>query len=304
MYGMLLQFAVVCFAQCVSAQTVSIKPGASIKLRANVVGDITSYQWFRNGNVISGAVFQDYIVSNDGRYTVISFNAGGCSGDPSEEMVVIMQTAISADVAILKSAESRQVVNSEVFAYQLLVRNNGPGEATNINVADALPDNLAFAGIDQPAVGTAGFDQSKRTISWNIPALENGNFLILTIKVKALKSGKVINSATVQLDQQDPDPTNNISTDTKEITGIHIPNVFTPNGDGKNETFVIERLGSYADNMLTVINRWGSTVYEKKAYLNDWTAEGLADGTYFYLLKVKDMDEHWQVFRGYVTITR
>ena len=302
-FGVLLLSAAACFAQSGNPNTLNLKPGVTVKLRANGTG-ATSYQWFRNGNAILGAIEQDYVVNTAGKYTVITFSLGGCSSDLSEEMEVVMETAISADVSIVKRSESRQVINTEVFKYNLLVRNNGLGEATNIQVKDDLPENLTFVSVDPTIVGTASYNDQTKTVSWAIPSIANGSFVELIINVRAMKPGNVVNSARVTINEIDPDLSNNISVDTKEITGLKIPNVFTPNGDGKNETFFIERLDRYSENQLTIINRWGSTVYEKDSYLNDWTANGLVDGTYFYVLKVKTASAQWQEFKGYVTVIR
>lgn len=81
---------------------------------------------------------------------------------------------------------------------------------------------------------------------------------------------------------------------------IEIPNVFTPNGDGNNEYFVIEN-GQYYDNTLTVFNRWGQQVYETKDYQNGWRATGLPDGTYYYVFVTTDNDKE---YTGHVTILR
>lgn len=302
-FGVLLLPAAACFAQSADPNVLSLKPGVTVKLRANGSG-ASSYQWFKNGNPILGAVSQDYVVSSAGKYTVITFSLGGCSSDLSEEMEVVMQATVSADVSIIKRAETRQVINTELFKYNLLVRNNGLGEATNVRVEDDLPENLTFVSLDPSAVGTASYNEQTKTVLWSIPSLANGSFVELVINVRAMKPGTVINSATVSLNEPDPDLSNNTSTDNKEITGVKIPNVFTPNGDGKNETFFIEKLDRYSENQLTIINRWGSTVYEKNGYLNDWTANGLVDGTYFYVLKIKTATSQWQEFKGYVTVIR
>jgi gliding motility-associated-like protein/uncharacterized repeat protein (TIGR01451 family) len=302
-FGVLLCSAAACFAQSANPNTLSLKPGVTVKLRANGTG-ATSYQWFRNGDAIMGATAQDYVVSTAGKYTVITFSLGGCSSDLSEEMEVITEAVVPADVSIIKRSETRPVINTEVFKYNLLVRNNGLGEATNLQVKDDLPENLTFVSVDPAIVGTASYNEQTKTVLWAIPTLANGSFVELVINVRAMKPGNVVNSASVSLNEPDPDQSNNTSTDNKEITGVKIPNVFTPNGDGKNETFFIERLDRYSENQLTVINRWGSTVYEKNGYLNDWTANGLVDGTYFYVLKIKTLTAQWQEFKGYVTIIR
>jgi gliding motility-associated-like protein len=68
-----------------------------------------------------------------------------------------------------------------------------------------------------------------------------------------------------------------------------ISNLFTPNGDGINDTWYIENITNYPGNEVTVYNIYGNKVYEKKEYTNDWngTYNGsvLPDGTYYYILK-------------------
>ncbi len=302
-FGMLLLIVTACFAQSSNGQQFKLAPGSSLKLRASASSAI-SYQWFVDKNLIQGAVKQDFIVNKAGKYTVLSFSLGGCASDMSDEMVIISSVQLSADLLITKKSETRPVFNNESFKYYLMIRNNGSADATNIEVKDVLPPNIIFESIEAPADGITMYRPETKTISWNIKKLNNDNFLVLVINVKAIKSGRVFNSASVTLDETDPDYSNNASTDTKEIIGLKIPNVFTPNGDGKNDLFFIQSLESYNENELTIINRWGSTVYEKSNYLNDWNAEGLVDGTYFYVLKFRNTNSDWEELKGYVTIMR
>jgi gliding motility-associated-like protein/uncharacterized repeat protein (TIGR01451 family) len=86
---------------------------------------------------------------------------------------------------------------------------------------------------------------------------------------------------------------------------IKMPTLFTPNGDGLNDVFEIRGLNQFAENELTVVNRWGNQVYRMKNYQNDWSALNLNDGTYYYLLKVKKTSSsEWVIFKGYTTIVR
>ena len=84
-----------------------------------------------------------------------------------------------------------------------------------------------------------------------------------------------------------------------------VPNLFTPNGDGINDQFVIRNLMQYQQRELTVLNRWGNQVFRSNNYNNDWDGGSLGEGTYFYILRVRDSSgEGWQVHKGAVAIVR
>ena len=91
-----------------------------------------------------------------------------------------------------------------------------------------------------------------------------------------------------------------MKTEEVPLDGIVIYNAITPNGDGKNDFFLIEGLENYIDNTLKVFNRWGVTVYEEGNYGEEGkvfrgksggraTIGGgnLPRGVYFYMLKCK-----------------
>lgn len=77
---------------------------------------------------------------------------------------------------------------------------------------------------------------------------------------------------------------------------------FSPNGDGLNDTFVIEGLSFFKNHHLLIYNRWGSQVYESYAYENDWDGSWqntpLPDGTYFYHLEV----DGGRIYRGFIEL--
>lgn len=73
-----------------------------------------------------------------------------------------------------------------------------------------------------------------------------------------------------------------------------IPNVFTPNGDGLNETFEIFGIEGFRGSKLQVFNRWGALIFEDKDYKNNWSAKDYADGVYYYIFTRSD----GEVFTG------
>ncbi len=92
--------------------------------------------------------------------------------------------------------------------------------------------------------------------------------------------------------------------DTVEIKYIDcpgfVPNVFTPNGDEHNQTFVIENIEN-RDWGLQVFNRWGTKVYEDKRYENNWDGSNLSSGVYYYLLHSASLNKK---VNGWVQIIR
>ena len=82
---------------------------------------------------------------------------------------------------------------------------------------------------------------------------------------------------------------------------IEVPNVFTPNGDGVNDTFEVPNLDKYVTNEVVIVNRWGEKVYEANGYNNDWDGGSQPDGTYFYIIRAAGIFKE-DVFRGAVTI--
>ncbi|SDH51565.1 Ig-like domain-containing protein [Chitinophaga filiformis] len=82
-------------------------------------------------------------------------------------------------------------------------------------------------------------------------------------------------------------------------------NLLTPNGDGKNDKWVIRNLDSYPNNEVKIFDRTGRLVYTRRNYSNDWdgTMNGspLAEGTYYYILTIEGGAK---TAKGYITIIR
>lgn len=59
-----------------------------------------------------------------------------------------------------------------------------------------------------------------------------------------------------------------------------VPNVITPNNDGKNDNFVT----GFKNADVEIYNRYGKLIFNSKNYQNDW-GSGIAAGTYYYTIK-------------------
>jgi gliding motility-associated-like protein len=89
------------------------------------------------------------------------------------------------------------------------------------------------------------------------------------------------------------------------VSGLEVPNGFSPNGDNINDLFEIPGLGEFQNVQLNVFNRWGNLVYSSEDYKNNWDGKNnkggtLSDDTYYYTLKLNEE----KTFSGYVIIKR
>ncbi|MBL0743824.1 gliding motility-associated C-terminal domain-containing protein [Chryseolinea lacunae] len=83
---------------------------------------------------------------------------------------------------------------------------------------------------------------------------------------------------------------------------VFVPNIFTPNDDGLNDSFEVLNLPLIGSHNLIISNRWGNEVYKSSAYSKDnfWDAKNVSDGIYFYRLKV----EGGETYTGWVEVLR
>lgn len=280
---------------------VKIPLGTTVKFAVDDQDGLYSFQWYRDGKPMPNANAAVYTASVAGLYQVVSINNEGCKSDLSDGFLL---TTEYADLEIHKISEKRYVGPGEPFEYQISVQNNGNTNATGVEVTDKLPINLKYMGTVGDVIGAVTvIDQ---VICWKIPYVQNNQKLILSLKTTAIKAGKVINTVSVKAVQPDPNPANNISTDIKEIIGgVAVPNVITPNGDGKNDVFWIDGLELSPEHHLSIFNRWGNEVYRSNGiYKNDWNGNGLNEGTYYYLLKIKEKDGNVRSSTGWITLIK
>ena len=88
------------------------------------------------------------------------------------------------------------------------------------------------------------------------------------------------------------------------VQPVQVPNIFTPNGDGINETFELT-LQYPRTFRLQVFNRWGSEVFSTSTYGQFWTAAGASSGLYYYLWRYStDCDPAERVIKGWVEVVR
>lgn len=89
----------------------------------------------------------------------------------------------------------------------------------------------------------------------------------------------------------------------KEESVLVVPNVFTPNGDGMNDQFVVihEALVTYE---MVIFNRWGKEVFRSSNPSDSWDGGDNSDGTYYWMVTATGQDDQVYNLSGNVTLIR
>ncbi|WP_133551430.1 T9SS type B sorting domain-containing protein, partial [Algoriphagus boseongensis] len=212
-----------------------------------------------------------------------------------------------ANLSVTKEALSEEVFEGDVFDYQIVVSNVGQTDATNVVVTDNIPSGVTYQSYvvaNNTTGSTVTATVSGNNVSFAIPFMAGGTSVTINIKVKAGAAGTVTNTVVVGSDEDDTNESDNQASDVTQIQPFHIPNVITPNGDGKNDTFKIQGLGKYVSTEIVILNRYGDHVFERSGYQNDWDAPGQVAGTYFYVLKVTDASGNKSDFTGWIQVIK
>ena len=244
--------------------------GSTVTYHIAKVPDATSYTWTLpvGWSVISGAGTDTLITVAVGRtageVTVKATNACGSSDASSLAAPAPLPTPDQPSAVLDESSPCTGLVYSIT----------------------------ATAGVNYTWTVSAGFEivsgQGTNRISIK-PT--NDKVTSGTVSVTADQGGCSSNAAIYTIDV------------TKDDTNLYFPNAISPNGDGKNDTWKVTSIQNFPDNEVVLYNRWGNEVYRKKAYNNEWGAQGLEQGTYFYVLRIKECTGD-KTYKGSVTVYR
>lgn len=141
-----------------------------------------------------------------------------------------------------------------------------------------------------PGNGFASYEWQDKSKSPVFRATDYGKYT-----VKVVDANGCANQASIQLEKEC-------------ATRILIPNVFTPNGDQKNDFFVIAIAGELEYD-LTIYNRWGDQVFhsDHRTYMwngNSASGSPCSPGVYYVAFNYRFAPEHPITYRGTVTLLR
>src|SRR5215210_7321028 len=122
----------------------------------------------------------------------------------------------ATDLSITKTDSPDPATQGNNVTYTITVRNTGAGDATNVVVTDNLPSSSDIDFVS--ATTSAGTcDRTGNTVTCQLGQVDAGTNAVVTIVVKAKKSGTLSNTATVA-SPQDTNPANNSATAATTVT--------------------------------------------------------------------------------------
>ena len=155
------------------------------------------------------------------------------------------------------------------------------------------------AGIDQDVCGSTSFTLSaissggfgNNSYTWALISGTTADSIVNSNLISAyvIPSAENINTYQVTV----VDTCGNTASDIVIVNVIidcklKIPNVFTPNGDGINDIFLISGLGIKTFSA-SIFDRWGREVFRTIDIKESWDGKDADDGTYYYIIKAESI---------------
>ena len=252
-------------------------------LKASITGGTTPYIYlWNNGST-------DSLLTNlaTGTYTVQVTDALGCTLSLSG----MVKPSVPPVVSSIQTSTGYEVPVSFSLSNFIM----GKDTTINYKTVDLDPSN---AGIQNsrvlPNMGMFLVDSTGKVVF--TPASSFVGVVSISYTVQD-NNGCLSDTGQIQITVKSQTNVNNLFT---------FPQLFTPNGDGFNDTFIIDGLQTFPNNTLEIYNRWGGQVFYAQGYLTNvsaWTGNGLGEGTYYYILHVTVNGEN-KTYSGFIALIR
>lgn len=263
-------------APVISNSSPAVCPGSMVTLTASSAVSGAVYNWYTSATgttiIYTGNPFATGALTSDTTFYVSVANAGGCSSS----------TRGSTTITVLKPMAAPVVTVDSVTISTVTFKWNAVTGATGYQVTLDGTTFIAPNGSNGLSHTITGL-QPNQTVSIQVRAI--GAQSCQTSPLSARVSGTATN------------PLGN---------SVFVPNVFTPNADGKNERFMA--LGNnIASQEMWIFSQWGELIYHA-ADSQGW--DGRMGGTlqpvgvYVYIFKIKLLDGTIVNRKGTVNLIR
>jgi uncharacterized repeat protein (TIGR01451 family) len=138
--------------------------------------------------------------------------------DPANNTsTVVVPIEGKSDLSITKTPSVRTIGPNGQVLYTLVVKNNGPSDATGVTVTDAAPAGLTLQSAKGGSGTTCGVEGNQATCRIGTLASGGTAQVLVTAQTTASAVGDLTNRATVTGNEQDPTPGNNTGTSTVTV---------------------------------------------------------------------------------------
>lgn len=233
--------------------------------------------------------------------------------EKSEFFITFQLREYEVDMMVDISSNMDYIFEGEEFEYFITVKNEGDYEAEKVIVFNDLPHNFQYLSSSIESFNpeqTISTQLQGGKIVWSIPIFPVMETLVIKVNGKVNSSegnlsARVENKIGVISEGIELSPENNYVTSNNELLPFFIPNVITPNGESQNDIFEIRGLDQFKANHLVIFNNFLSDlVYESEDYKNDWRADGLDGGMYYYVLTGLDFQEKQHEIKGWLQVIK
>ncbi len=162
--------------------------------------------WNNLSDLVQGQSYARFrIASNSAQ---IAYPAGFAADGEVEDYAITIQSPAQTDLTLTKTVNNATPTEGENVTFTVAITNNGPQNATDVQVTDQLPPGLTFVSSDAEQGA-----YSSSTGIWNVGNIVNGGeiTLAITAAVDADTEGQTITNeaAITDFNENDPDPADN-----------------------------------------------------------------------------------------------
>jgi gliding motility-associated-like protein len=214
------------------------------------------------------------------------------------------------DLLIEKSVNEENPFIGDNVTFTITVTELTMSRVIDITISDILNIN------EFEFVSSNSTDYDVVTGLWFIDELLPGEAATLEITVTVIRTGTLVNTATLisslpeddMLDNNEDEATVNVQQELGDCGDCGtFCNIFSPNnGDQINNFLWLNCLENYPKNSLQIFDRYGNNIYEAAPYDNTWDGTykngELPKGTYFYILDL--MGDGSEISKGWIQIIR
>ncbi|MBK8443326.1 MAG: gliding motility-associated C-terminal domain-containing protein [Sphingobacteriales bacterium] len=184
--------------------------------------------------------------------------------------------------------------------------NNGSQSTFNILENDINANNAVVSAFTQPQNGTIIVAEDGTVVYSPVSGFDGNDSFTYTVT----DAQGNVSTAIVYLNILQPYIAEEAL---KANCRVEVPNAFSPNNDGVNDVFFVDKTNCYPQYKFTVVNRWGDIVCQKQGTNRDdllWDGCGNADGkavvegVYFYFLELQSESGETETLNGFIEVKR